>query len=173
MTYDEPRAPNNFVYHKGDVIDAALSGEYDVFAHGCNCLNTMGAGVALQVKNRTPEMYIADQNYEISSEDRLGLYSGVLINNGSTYGVNLYTQYHYDRTSKRNFNYGSIISAISRVIYELEHFTGVYKPFVKVCLPRIGAGLARGDWEIIEEMLTYHEFHCKVEFHVYDFDPQF
>ena len=36
---------------KGNLIDMALAGAFDVIAHGCNCMNTMGKGLALQIKN--------------------------------------------------------------------------------------------------------------------------
>lgn len=36
---------------KGDLIKLALEGEFDVIAHGCNCFCTMGAGIAVAMKN--------------------------------------------------------------------------------------------------------------------------
>ena len=32
---------------KGDLIKSAKEGQFDVIIHGCNCFNTMGAGIAL------------------------------------------------------------------------------------------------------------------------------
>jgi O-acetyl-ADP-ribose deacetylase (regulator of RNase III) len=165
-----PNAPNKFIYHKGNVINAALSGKYDMFAQGCNCLNEMGAGVALQVKKRIPTMYLADRDFRINSEDRLGMMSHVYDSN-NTLLCNLYTQYHWDARRGRNFNYGALISSFTYAIETLDDIREEYHPVVKVCMPRIGGGLARGDWKIIEEMLTYHEFDRTVEFHVYDYDP--
>ena len=31
---------------KGDLIKLALSGQFDVITHGCNCYCTMGSGIA-------------------------------------------------------------------------------------------------------------------------------
>jgi len=56
---------NRIINHKGDVIDAALSGEYDTFIHIANCLNIMNGGIALQVRNRIPELYQADCEFHI------------------------------------------------------------------------------------------------------------
>lgn len=34
---------------KGDLIEKALNGEFDVVAHGCNCFCVQGAGIAAQM----------------------------------------------------------------------------------------------------------------------------
>jgi len=44
----------------GDLLDLASNGELDVIIHGCNCFNTMGAGIAKLIKSRWPEAYQAD-----------------------------------------------------------------------------------------------------------------
>ena len=46
---------------KGDLFELALSGEFDVIGHGCNCMNNMGSGFAKGVKHNFPEAWIADQ----------------------------------------------------------------------------------------------------------------
>lgn len=35
---------------KGDLIELAKQGKFDVIAHGCNCFCTMGAGIAVPMK---------------------------------------------------------------------------------------------------------------------------
>lgn len=40
-----------FKYKDGDLISLALSGEFDVIAHGCNCFCNMGAGIAVSMRN--------------------------------------------------------------------------------------------------------------------------
>ena len=35
---------------KGDLIKLAQDGEFDVIVHGCNCMCTMSAGIAKQIK---------------------------------------------------------------------------------------------------------------------------
>lgn len=35
---------------KGDLVELALEGKFDVIIHGCNCFNTMNAGIAKQIK---------------------------------------------------------------------------------------------------------------------------
>ena len=158
---------NKIVYKKGDVIDAAMSGEYDMFMHGCNCLNIMGAAVAAQVRAKIPKLYEADQEFRISSDDRLGLFSNVTSIN-RTMMCNLYTQY-LPATTGRQLNYGALVSALKSAV-EVYCESMVLSQPINICLPRIGSGLAGGNWEIVEEILAYYEFFCKVEFHVYDFE---
>ena len=47
---------------KGNLIDLAEQGEFDVIVHGCNCQNTMGSGIAKEIKERYPLAYRADSN---------------------------------------------------------------------------------------------------------------
>jgi hypothetical protein len=44
---------NKIINHKGDVIDAALSGEYDAFIHVANCLNIMNAGLHYRLEKES------------------------------------------------------------------------------------------------------------------------
>jgi O-acetyl-ADP-ribose deacetylase (regulator of RNase III) len=156
---------NRIVYHKGDVVNAALSGEYDIFMHGCNCMSIMGAGVALQVRSRIPALYKADQDYHIDHPERLGLCSSVIVNDVMMF--NLYTQFATGRTT-RHLNYGALVSSLTYAIdnYSMENRL---EGKVMICLPKIGCGLAGGDWEIVEEILAFMEFNWSIEFHVYNF----
>jgi len=78
---------------KGDLIKLALDGEFNVILHGCNCFNTMGKGLALNIKKTFPEAFKSDQNTIKGDRNKLGTYScassrGIII-------VNCYTQYYY------------------------------------------------------------------------------
>ena len=45
---------------KGNAIKLARSQPNAAFAHGCNCFNTMGKGMAVEVRTTCPDMYKAD-----------------------------------------------------------------------------------------------------------------
>ena len=47
---------------RGDLFALGFAGEFDAIIHGCNCHNTMGAGIAKSVKQQFPAAYHADQN---------------------------------------------------------------------------------------------------------------
>jgi hypothetical protein len=64
---------------RGDLIDLALKGDFDVIVHGCNCLNAMGAGVALTIKKVFPEAYAADCKTPRGDKHKLGTISSATV----------------------------------------------------------------------------------------------
>lgn len=126
----------------GDLIQLAKTGEFDVIIHGCNCFNTMGAGIAKLIKCEFPEAYLADLNTEKGHIGKLGT-----ISFGKSDGltiVNAYTQFNWrGKGLKADYN------AIQKAFREIKHqFSGQ-----KIGYPAIGAGLAGGDWKIIEKII--------------------
>jgi len=159
---------NKIIEHKGDVIEAALIGNYDAFIHVANCENVMGGGLALQVRHRIPSLYKADCDYWIPSDYRLGLFSRSHFSE-TTVGFNLYAQQIPD-SSSRQLNYGSLVNSLSESIDYMIQNGIVCENIIKVCLPKLmGCGLAGGDWKIVKELLQYTHFDCTVEFHTYEF----
>lgn len=134
-------------YVKGDLFTTKA----DVIVHGCNCLHTMGAGVAAIVKRDYPEAYQADRKFsKFGDPDKLGSYtkwSGphVLYNNQIITIVNLYTQFFHDAALKP-FDYTAFVKGFKKV---LEDF-----PDAAIALPKIGAGLAGGDWKVIAAIIN-------------------
>jgi O-acetyl-ADP-ribose deacetylase (regulator of RNase III) len=45
---------------RGDLLQLALDGAFDVIVHGANCQCVMGAGNARTIRERLPEAYEAD-----------------------------------------------------------------------------------------------------------------
>lgn len=135
---------------QGDVFPyiAKVGSYYDVFVHGCNCFCTMGKGIAPQVKARFPEAYKADQETVKGDRNKLGTYSSAWIKGCEIEIVNAYTQYDYRKTydgTDVNVSY----HAIREVFRKLNtNFSGC-----KVAIPKIGAGLAGGDWKLIEKII--------------------
>ena len=39
-------------FEKGDLLDLFYHKKIDILVHGCNCFNTMGAGIAKQIDTR-------------------------------------------------------------------------------------------------------------------------
>lgn len=145
---------------KGDLIQRALCAEFDVIIHGCNCMCTMGAGIAKSIKREFPEAYEADRQTEAGSKDKLGSFSYASVERaGHTITiVNAYTQYHWRGRGVR-VNYEALRSVMQQVKTE---FSGL-----RIGYPKIGAGLARGDWTIISKIIDEEldgEDHVFVEF---------
>ena len=158
----------------GDLLLLGIQGEFDVIVHGCNCFNTMGAGIAASMKRRFPSAYEADCATEKGSRDKLGTYSTatVVINKGGDGNssrneighpltiVNAYTQYHWRSKNRICLADYDAIRSVFRAIKA--DFSGK-----KIGYPLIGAGLAGGDWAtirgIIEEELV-NENHTLVKY---------
>lgn len=129
-------------YIKGDLVRDAER-DYDVIGHGCNCWCTMGAGIALGVKRKWRRAYDADCATAYGDSEKLGTYSS-WSNNDITI-LNLYTQWNYKGSNGVKADYAAIRDCMSLI---KQNFSGK-----KIGLPLIGAGLAGGDWNIIEQII--------------------
>ena len=47
---------------KGNLIDMAEAGLFDIIVHGCNCQNVMGSGIAKEIRERYPRAYEVDSS---------------------------------------------------------------------------------------------------------------
>ena len=132
---------------KGDLIKLALQGNFDVIIHGCNCFNTMGSGIAKQVRSELPEAWEADQLTVKGDKSKLGLYTRALIElPESTFTViNAYTQYKYG-TDRMHVDYKAVRSIFKNI--------KVWYTGKRIAYPMIGAGLAGGDWEVISNIIN-------------------
>jgi len=148
---------------KGDLIELAKDGEFHVVVQGCNCFNTMGAGIAV----RFAEEYGADR-FKMEHPDfrgdmnKLGTidYEELHFSNWdkkyyrypdegdkvlhSIYVVNAYTQYHYGR-DKVHLDYEALRLCFRKINSKFRMFS--------VILPQIGCGLAGGNWGIVKSIM--------------------
>jgi len=135
----------------GDLIQLAESGQFDLIAHGCNCFCTMGAGIAKAVKEVFPAAFQADEATKRGDRAKLGTcsFAEMALETSSLIVVNAYTQFDW-RGSGPKVDYAAIRSCMGWI---KQHYPGR-----RIGLPKIGAGLAGGDWPtiaaIIEEELT-------------------
>jgi O-acetyl-ADP-ribose deacetylase (regulator of RNase III) len=126
----------------GDLILLAKEGKFDVICHGANCMVTMGAGIAKQIKKMFPEAYKADQKTLRGDRRKLGTCTwanceGVIV-------INAYTQFGYGR-GRMNVDYDAIRSCMKWIA---EKYRGK-----RIGLPKIGAGLGGGDWTKIKQII--------------------
>ena len=49
--------------------------EVDIILHGCNCFNTMGAGIAAQIASNFPDAKLADDETLRGDAGKLGTYT--------------------------------------------------------------------------------------------------
>lgn len=139
-------------YRVGDLLVASHKGEVNVIGHGCNCFNTMGSGIAPQIKKAYPSAYVVDCATEKGDPSKLGTFTraeedGVFI-------YNIYSQFGYwgRNHNARDLDYDALRSALAHVRVDIKFLTYPDGGAV-IGLPKIGAGLAGGDWEVIEKII--------------------
>lgn len=137
-------------YVKGDL----LASDCAVLIHGCNCFNVWGAGIARQMRDKYPEAYAADvrATERNGTKWKLGSFSDALARDGKVI-LNLYSQYDYGR-GEVYANYRAIRDGLEKIhdyilLGDVERFPA----WPKVGMPRIGAGLGGGDWNVIEDIV--------------------
>lgn len=131
---------------KGNLLDLAEAGEFDVVVQGCNCFNTMGGGIAREIRERYPQVAQVDQETERGDYNKLGNWTEAREHtNGHWFTVvNAYTQYNMS-TGKDVFEY----TAFALILQKLVHAYGDKR----IGLPYIGMGLALGNRDIIMPMI--------------------
>jgi O-acetyl-ADP-ribose deacetylase (regulator of RNase III) len=131
----------------GDLIKLASIRTFDVIAHGCNCYCTMGAGIAYAIKRAFPEAYEADIQTIKGDKNKLGTCSFATIyrNSQSFIVVNAYTQFDY-RGKGVKVDYDAVRACMRWI---QTNFGTAH-----IGMPKIGAGLAGGDWSIIRNIIN-------------------
>lgn len=130
----------------GDLLSLARQGRFDVIVHGCNCMGSMGAGIALAIATQFPQALAADLATAKGDRRKLGTYSAatVPIASGTLTIVNAYTQYHWQGAGVL-LDYAALARVMRAVARD---FAGR-----RIGYPRIGAGLAGGDWPRIAAII--------------------
>lgn len=131
---------------KGDLVQKAKAGEFDVIVHGCNCFCTMGAGIAKTVKQVFPAAYEADLATDAGDKTKLGHYTVANVEAGGKplAIVNAYTQYQW-RGPGCKADYEALRQVFRRLKQE---YAGQ-----RIGYPAIGAGLAGGEWSVIAAII--------------------
>ena len=128
---------------KGNLIQLAKTGVFNVIVHGANCINAMGSGIAVQIKEEFPTAYEADTNFNVPlGPARLGKISAGYSSWYDLIIVNAYTQvYPAKDANDIAVDYNAVRSTMQLI---KKQYGGA-----SIGLPMIGAGLANGDWPTI------------------------
>src|ERR1035437_7399730 len=62
-------------FAKGNLLDLAEAGAFDIVVQGCNCFNTMGGGIAREIRERYPEVAGEDAETIRGDYQKLGTYT--------------------------------------------------------------------------------------------------
>jgi O-acetyl-ADP-ribose deacetylase (regulator of RNase III) len=130
------------VYKQGDV----LASDEKVIAHGCNCSGGFGSGFAKAVATRYPDVRLSYLHRFNTRGWKLGEVQVIGVGDGSGRIIaNCATQQRYGRPDE-----GPYVSypAIREVIRNLSRSWPQ-----GFAIPKIGAGLAGGNWDIISKII--------------------
>lgn len=155
----------------GDMLKDAM--EYDAIAHGANCFNVMGSGIAAGIKKAFPQAYNADCQTTAGDIDKLGTYTKASqlwpesLKRRVTHIFNLYTQYTPNAAIKP-LDYEALTLCLRK------YAAHARKNNWRVALPLIGYGLAGGDLDRIVHTMYFEMLGVDCDIIVYegDFDAQ-
>ncbi len=128
---------------KGNLLDLAEAGDFDVIVQGCNCFCAMGSGIAKEIRNRYPEAWQVDYDTEMGDMFKLGTFTSA--HTGKFVIVNAYTQYNTSKQGEDVFEYASFEVILKKLAYAYGNR--------RFGFPYIGMGLAHGDRIRIMAML--------------------
>jgi O-acetyl-ADP-ribose deacetylase (regulator of RNase III) len=161
-------------YVDGDLIKLAKEARFDAIVHGCNCLSTMGAGIAPQMAKA-----FGCDRFEMElwgpTVEKLGCidYQTFVLGEHAIWSLD-------DAKNNRNEPELTVVNAYTQHMYGRNHVNGLAKPFdyeaFTICMrkinevfkgkhigmPKIGAGLAGGDWKRIEKIIETELWFCEV-----------
>ena len=159
----------------GDLIKMTQNGDFDVISHGCNCFCNMGAGIAVPMSRYfgcsffplEDTKYLGDINklgqidyqvknvFPIYKEIKIGdeIVKSPDFGGKNVWIVNSYTQYKPNARMKP-LDYEALTLCMRKIN---SRFEGQH-----IGLPKIGAGLAGGDWDRIKEIIQTELSNCNV-----------
>lgn len=142
------------IEEKGNLLDK-FQNKYDVICHQVNCFGVMGGGIALQIKKRFPNVYMAYNKLctaymdnKQSNKKLLGHCQLVPVN--SNYAVaNLFGQYDYGiDTRKTDYN------AVRNALVSLRNQIESKNTECSIGFPyKFGCGLAGGNWDVVKQII--------------------
>lgn len=171
---DPPADPiGTLTYTEGN----ALLAKVDVLAHGTNSIGVMGAGIAAQIARRWPHINRA-YHAACQEDDLLGSTQVLATGDppgtaGPRFVANVMTQtlskVPFTHAQQRNVEYDATDAALHHLCEILET-SGLRE--CAIAMPRIGAGLGGGDWNILEAIIRSTLVAAGHHVTVYDFNPK-
>lgn len=142
---------------KGYVKDSILDATQKYIAHGVNCQNKMGSGVAKVIYMKYP---LVKRQYHIFMDEMsddvmnwtpkhfLGEYNIVKARGSQDkHIINCWTQEHYGYCGSRFISYDAIYDVFSDLAESIGNNGEA------IAIPKIGCGLAGGNWEIVSRII--------------------
>lgn len=134
------------IYKTGNLLEAIEP----AILHGCNSCGVMNSGVAKAIREKYPQAYekymeIYNRFYKLE----LGTVQLCRVNDVHIeYVCNAIVQKNYGNDGKRYVNY----IALAQALQDVDEMSWNFQ-WKAVAMPKIGAGLGGGDWNIISELI--------------------
>lgn len=152
-------------YIIGDITETELK----YIAHGVNCQNKMGSGVAKALYTKIPAVKSEYHDYcrYDNPEDLLGKVNIVpdYLSKFDITVFNMFTQFNYGYDGKKYVNYGAVANCF-RQLCDIKWVKGK-----TIAIPKIGCGLAGGNWEFMEQLIN-DTVGDKLEIWVYELEEK-
>ena len=142
------------IYKKGDLLEC----EESWILHGCNAQGKMGSGVAKLIRDKYPTAHMVYMYQYDNEEMKLGSVTYAQQDDGKTI-FNGITQEFYGHQSKHAKRVYVSYKAIEDVMWCIDQQAAASESIgIRVAMPKIGAGLGGGDWDIIAEIIENNSF---------------
>lgn len=152
-----PIIPKNTIIKKhGDILSPNKTGHDVIVCHQVNCWGVMGAGLAKQMREKFPLMYLEYKRLCYSTANKKTLLGEVLthsvVYNGYEYTIaNLFGQEQIG-TQRCYTDYDALRKALQTVRCIASPLPG--RASWRVRIPyKMGCGLAGGDWNIVRAII--------------------
>lgn len=148
-------------YVKGNLLDS----DCNYICHQVNCQGRMGSGIAKQIRERWPKVYVK-YKFLCDTFDPETLLGSIDIDNTDNHNiVNIFGQLTYGYDGKQYTSY----EAFSKALKQLKSWI----PYgVSIGFPKnIGCGLGGGDWKVISAMIDDilgEDF----DVYIYEYNPE-
>ena len=164
---------------EGNLITLALEGYFDVIAHGCNCFCKQASGIAAAMVDnfRTDQFPLEGDRFKGDIQKLGCIDSQEFSINLQTKKANLILHTRYAEDIRTDL---IVTNCYTQYFYGTNHPGGSSKPVdyeaitlcmrklnkkykgLKIGLPQIGAGLAKGDWNKIKGIIINEMKDCNV-----------
>lgn len=146
-----------------------LTAKEGIILQGVNCQGIMGSGLALDIKTMYPKVYTEYKEFVekfCGANDRKDLLGKVhLAQVGPKLWVaNCFTQYFYGKVKPLSGSCHLDYNALEKCLNTLFSL----QMNLPLHLPKIGCGLAGGDWKIVKEIIEKFEIKYGTEVLFYE-----
>lgn len=131
------------IYKQGDLLECSEH----IILHGCNAQSTMGSGVAKAIRAKYPDAY---RTY-LAGIMELGIVTVAQMDDNKII-LNAITQEFYGRQAGKQYvSYEAVRECLQRINWWVMNTFETDCPHI--AMPKIGAGLGGGDWDVIEKII--------------------